>query len=229
MIDRIARSLLVAALLLPIPVGAARAENIKIAQSSSSANNNTPQPPDYKKGWLAIRSDDTTGVARSLNLQASRKVSWREGMRAVDADATGKLVFVAPPVHGFTLIVGNWIAQPGKKQNVKSVEQHIAKMSNRYEVQAFASDPASDFRYWMLAKHGHVERAFAYAGGTMKLLEVVGPPTSDERFSWSQLSKGWIPCEDDVMTVAGRWSVNPTTLASEPPGYFLGVLGQASK
>ena len=59
MSDPTARSLVIATLLVLFLSNASQAENIKIAQSSSSANDNTPQPPDYKKGWVAIRSDDS--------------------------------------------------------------------------------------------------------------------------------------------------------------------------
>jgi hypothetical protein len=66
----------------------------------------------------------------------------------------------------------------------------------------------------MLAKSGHLVRAFAYLGERAEVLTNEGELTQAEQsFNWDQLEEClWTPDEETVMEVAGAWSINPANI-----------------
>src|SRR5207248_4819823 len=54
--------------------------------------------------WLAIRSEDLSAVAKELKLTNLQLSSWSHGV----AETAGtNLLFVAPPIRGWVLVIGN--------------------------------------------------------------------------------------------------------------------------
>ena len=100
----------------------------------------------------------------------------------------------------------------GKPERLKD---YIAELSSSFgEVQAFATHRVSEYHHWVLAKNGKIERCFAYSGTSGEVLNNEGELTDVEKqFPWDKLKTfKWFPDEEDVMTLAGKWSVNPQTI-----------------
>jgi hypothetical protein len=138
-----------------------------------------PVPFGYKMAWMAVKTEKLNDVAAFLKLQNSRPVSWSKGIELA-YDRNAKVVFVTPPIKGWVLIVGWSVVSDAEP--VKSFYNTTEKMSAQFnEVQAFASHRVVEYHLWMLARHGHVVRSFAYVGERGELLDNVGSLTDAEQ------------------------------------------------
>jgi hypothetical protein len=129
----------------------------------------------------------------------------------------------------------------GDEEGVRETEQIIARASQEFgEVQAFATYRVIDYHHWMLAQNGDPIRSFALSGG--QVLTDSGEPTPVElSFGWYPLQVdeedegdeeesdegGDGPNEEDVMKVAGEWSINPQLLGPSTASTGRGVLATA--
>ncbi|MFC7482900.1 hypothetical protein ACFQX7_26965 [Luedemannella flava] len=97
------------------------------------------------------------------------------------------------------------------------------------EVQFFANERVPDYHAWARSRDGEILRAYCFIGERGEIPLFLGEPTPDEtelgkgtrgpNTDWENWSEeecdAWFattPSESDVMTMAGRWSVNPTTI-----------------
>jgi hypothetical protein len=197
-------------------------------KKSSPAVASGPVAFGYKMAWLAVKSGKLADLVSYLNLKDSRSVPWDKGI-ALAYDDSAKLVFVTPPIHGWVLVVGWAAAAIADAEPVKSFYSTISKMSARFgEVQAFATHRIVDYHLWMMAKDGHVIRSLAYLGERGELLDNMGALTEAERklaFS-KEPPEQWNPNEEDVMTVAAGWSLDPTKLNGRSGPAELGEIGR---
>ena len=185
-----------------------------------------PVPFGYKMAWIAVKAEELTDVVTYLKLQNSRPASWSRGIELA-YERNAKVVFVAPPIEGWVLIVGWSVASDAEP--VKSFYNTTEKMSSLFsEVQAFASHRVVEYHLWMLARHGHVVRSFAYVGDRGELLDNKGTLTETEQklVFFKEPQERLHPNEKDVMRVAGGWSIDPSKLTSESGPAELGVFGR---
>src|SRR5207249_3279306 len=97
----------------------------------------------------------------------------------------------------------------------------------------------TEYHHWLLARDGKLLRSFAYVGDQGEVISDKGDltpieaslhinldvpedydPFSDEEDTFHP------PNERDVMTVAGDWSINPTTLDEYVPVPGPGILAE---
>jgi hypothetical protein len=203
----------------------------QITETINSASENYPVSFGYKMGWFAIRSTNIKDVVKTLKLADLRDASWEEGIDIVYRESSDEHVFVTPPIKGWTLVVGFWAMGNGDTNGVRAIEKYITKLSSTCEeVQAFATHRIVEYHHWMLARKEVLIRSFAYLGERGEILSNVGDITSAEKsFKWHLLKKfKWLPGEEDVMKVAGQWSLNPTTNLNDPGdnGMDMGLLAK---
>jgi len=132
-------------------------------------------------------------------------MSWEQGIVSAYKENVDD-VFIAPPVSGWTLVVGWWAAGEGDRRSVRTVEKIVVNLSSRFsEAQGFATHRIVEYHHWILARDGNLVRSFAYVGESGELLANIGSITTAERrlAFWKEPSDRWSPSENDVMTVAG--------------------------
>jgi hypothetical protein len=194
-----------------------------------------PESFGYKIGWLCIKTSDSEGVAKSLGLTAVKPSTWKDGVHSVYGEKRYpyQLIFVTPPLDGWTFAVGSWVAEVGGEtdphQDIAKLEQLAKRLSTEFdEAQAFVSERAIDYHVWILAREGKLLRSFGYVGEEGEVLRNEGTPTDAEKdFAWPTVNKDWFPSEKDVMHVAAKWSLDPTEIKNRSASTTLGILGEA--
>ncbi|WP_158851856.1 hypothetical protein [Saccharothrix deserti] len=169
-------------------------------------------PFGYKCLWLAVAAPDAATVADALGLIRRKRATWSHG---VDL-AYGGSVFVAPPIGPWVLVPGRGLpeaAGPGFLDWVAGLSTRLG------HVQFFQTHRVTGTCAWVLASGGRVSRAYHFDGAGVPLF--VGGVTPDETAlavgttPESPDDEAWwdtVPGEDDVMALAGRWSVDPTSI-----------------
>jgi hypothetical protein len=202
-----------------------------------------PVPFGWSTAWLAIRTRDTLGVIQALALTDFKQVGWQTGIAAIHSDdQSGTHVFVAPPVDGWTFVVGYALPHPAASQDdactqvLKGLAQHFT------ELQYFFSDPTADHIGWSRYQSGKATRRFAAIGadmvlneGTMSdaesalgltLAEVSATPAARTKLRIA--STAFVqPDEEALLKLAGHWSLDPTALTAASAQPSLGFLGRA--
>jgi hypothetical protein len=183
---------------------------------------NIPVPFGYKTSWLAGETDDTEGVVKALGLRHAEQACWSKGLY--------KGTFVAPSILGWTLVEG---VRP--EAGAPLFVAFLEDLSRRFgEVQYFGTHRVVDYHAWAKAVDGRLLRSYAWLGERGQVLQDVGQRTPEEeelgfRFVDRTTVEGdWegveFPREEDVMRIAGRWSLNPLEIdAYESKG--VGYLG----
>jgi hypothetical protein len=187
-----------------------------------------PVPFGYKMTWMAVKTGNPADVVACLDLQNNRTVSWNVGI-GLAYDDQANVVFVAPPLAGWVLTVGWSVAAIADAEPVKSFYKTTEKMSAQFgEVHAFSTHRITEYSLWMLARNGRVLRSFAYVGESGELLDNFGPLTDVEETLdfFKAPQERWNPGEEDVMTVASGWSLDPTKLTSESGPAEFGAVGR---
>ncbi len=188
-------------------------------------------PFGYNMGWLAIHNAGNTALINALNLTEIKETSWDEGIDTIYSDGKHDTVFVTPVDIDWTFVIGLWAIGTGEEDSVHNIERLITKLSAQFEeVQAFATYHVIEYHHWMLAKQGHLVRAFAYLGERAEVLTNEGELTrAEQSFKWDHLEEClWTPDEETVLEISGAWSINPSDLEaimvlSEEPGILAHV------
>jgi hypothetical protein len=194
----------------------------------------TPEPFGYKMAWLAVRSTDVHSVANSLPLTDIKGAGWKEGVNTVYERYTEECLFLTPPMEGWVLVVGLWAEGIGSRP-----ETLISLLSEQFEdVQAFATHRVQEYHHWMWARNGVLLRSYAYLGSEGRVLADYGGPTqaeidlgykkwpTDQEYEVAAAlhpsddddfrdAFWWMPNESTVMKIAGKWSVDPSSLGPE--------------
>jgi len=169
----------------------------------------------HKQAWLAVRDGDTAAVVAALDLRDLGPAPWRT---AIDlAYLTDDRVVATPPLAGaggpWVLVAGRWLllhAYP-------TLDLGALSATLDTEVQLFATNRVSETHRWARAAGGEVLREFEFAE------EVVtwrGEPDDAELATGlpARLDDDVdiLVSEQDVMAVAGAWSVDPTSIDGRP-------------
>jgi hypothetical protein len=180
----------------------------------------------YKCAWMAVRSEQPSEVMDATRLRQDRRVGWAEGIAAAYHDG----IFVSPPVDGWVFVVGFSLLGPGDEAHSDWMRALITAPSRELDtiVQYFGSYRVPEYHAWAEAESGKLVRAYAYVGERMETLGDYGEKTPgevelglnffDERSPEARNDEYWErkdlrdPNEEDVMAVAGKWSINPQTL-----------------
>jgi hypothetical protein len=163
----------------------------------------------YKTGWLAIRDVSARETLRALGCQGVGPIGWDDGVRRAYAE-DGVLVATPPLGDGWTLVMGRWVAS--------RADLDVAQLSTTFdrEVQLFVSHRVVDLHRWDRAIDGVLIRSFEYLGEKGRVTRWHGEPDEPEDSvgvsSAAHLAGQVTVAEDDVMRVAGDWSVDPTSL-----------------
>lgn len=206
-----------------------------------------PWPFGYRTAWLAIRSDDHEGVIDALGLDEVQCVNWRTGISTVyDEDLGNYYVFVAPPVEGWTFVVGLALPHPLGQRFVDNCLPLLDRLARQFdEVQYFFSYPLIEHYAWARYQGGDLKRAFAW--GDEGALWNKGSVTQSERdlglkvFELRRLGgrgraqndndideDAGYPSEKHVLAMAEEWSLNPTRIDRLTIDPALGHVGQVS-
>jgi hypothetical protein len=179
-----------------------------------------------KQAWLAVRVEaDRAGAAEAvlaaLDLRDLGPVPWRDGIDL--AHLTDDRVVAAPPLPGardthWVLATGRWLLRPDNPVDVVGLSARLAT-----EVQFFATHRVTELHRWQRAADGGLIRAFGYVGQTGEVTSWHGDPDPAERAAGlpAELDEDTtvLVGENDVLTVADAWSIDPTALSGRPaPG-----------
>jgi len=176
----------------------------------------------YKSAWLAFRGSTQQQVATALGLAAATAQDWQTAIRATYAD--NPAVAVTPPFHGSD---GNWILATSVA--LLLTEPDVVALSKKVgtEVQYFETERISETHGWAKAVNGRLIRSFQWSGDSGEILKWVGRPDSTEQgfglpdvaIATQATSDAVFDAnidEETVMTLAGRWSVNPQAIEGTP-------------
>jgi hypothetical protein len=196
----------------------------------------------YGMAWLAIRTRDPEAVIEALRLDERAPCNWNSGIGAVYDDWLGAThVFIAPPVHGWTFVVGLPLPHPVGRGFVDKCTPLLVDLGGRFaEVQYFFSYPPIDFYAWARVRDGRLVRAFAVTdegivwnkgrttreerGLGLKLFELRGVQGRKGDAGGELILH---PTEDHVLRLAHRWSLDPTALNTAPAQPGLGYIAVA--
>ncbi len=182
--------------------------------------------------WLAVRGTDLQAVVEELALTDCRPASWSEGV-AAGYDGTKSTVFVTPPLDGWVLVMGTQepLPNPGL----------LARLSTRFgEAQHFATHRGASAGGWSRAIGGDVQRRVEFSDGVLDVAEgtlseieqrigLRGGSQVENRAADddSETSKEQVFLdEEEVLRVAGAWSLDPSTLDSRDEPVAPGTLGR---
>jgi len=192
--------------------------------------------------WLAIRSRAPEAVIEALRLIEPTPCNWNSGVGTVYDDRLGAShVFVTPPVHGWTFVIGLPLPHPVGRGFVDKCTPLLVDLGGRFtEVQYFFSYPPIDFYAWARVCDGRLVRAFAVTdegiawnkgrttreerGLGLKLFELRGVEGRKGDAGGELILH---PTEDHVMRLAHRWSLDPTTLNAASATVDLGYIALA--
>jgi hypothetical protein len=166
-----------------------------------------------KQAWLAVRNGDPAAVRAALGLRDLGPVSWRAGLDL--AYLTDDRVVITPPLDRWVLVTGRWLWRAAGDFPVARLSAELGT-----EVQRYSSYRVAEQHEWERAAHGTLVRSFAYRGGSGELVRWIGDPDEAEAgLGLHDPDDDILVGESDVMRLAGRWSVDPSTLDGRPaPG-----------
>ena len=149
-------------------------------------------------GWMAIRDRSQAEVADFFALSSPRACPWLEG---VSASAKGGVVAVTPPLSG---VGGMWTLVTGSVLLFTPEQTSLVSELLVTEVHYYATDRRLGRLYWCRADDDkRVEGAARMAG-------VEGDDQQAEDDAMAVLD------ETSLTSLAGQYSLDPTTLAGQP-------------
>lgn len=197
----------------------------------------TPDTPvrfGWKIYWLAVPANDVEAVVSALKDADDRfgradavRCNWRSAMDRILANFHNPEVFVAPPVHGWVLLL-NW--RPDDDGDLETYRAVLEGLSEVFgEAYAFGSHRVVSLTMYGVARDGQLLRSVVQADGesfidhgekleaekarnllTMleahELLEDAADQGEEDDI-WQR-----IPGEQTVLDLAAEWSIDPSTL-----------------
>jgi hypothetical protein len=175
----------------------------------------------YKQAWLAVRDGAAGDVALALGLRDLGPVPWRHGVDL--AYLTDDRVAVTPPLAGagaslWLLVTGRWLVSPHSPVDTTTLSAALGT-----EVQLYVTHRVVELHRWERAVDGTLMRAFQYVGEAGEIMDWRGQPDDAELAAGLPMTPDSVAevlvSEMDVMRIASRWSVDPTSLEGRPaPG-----------
>jgi hypothetical protein len=162
---------------------------------------------------LAAKSDAPERVAEAAGVTGLRRAaSWQDGVAAVHAESGDEpSCLVAGPIDGWVLVASTRLPHlRGENALAPLLERASARLDGA-EVQAFASLPMQSYAAWARARAGKVVRSF-YGSGAEDAGREAGDATEAERELGLPGDDPSKTSADDVLAVAARWSLDPTSI-----------------
>jgi len=201
----------------------------------------SPHAFGYNTAWLAVRTENTSALADVLGLEQVRAANWRSGIATTYDDRfSDSLLFVSPPVDGWSFVVGIALPTPVGRRFVDKAMPLLLDLAKIYpEVQYFVTCPPIGLTAWARLAGGRLMRA--YAAGEDGVLWNKGKASKDEPAVATRARAGrartgedvgaedpaHVPGEDDVLRLAGLWSLDPTKLEQVGRKLGPGLIGEA--
>lgn len=192
----------------------------------------------YKIVWIAVKTDDKSGLSKILGLKNSKPSNWKSGIE----NAYENSVFITPQIDKWTLVVGMGLPLGDSKESIKKLEKILNELSSEFEeAQFFGTHRVVEYHNWMKSVNGKIERIYSYIGESMENIKVYGNLTALEKklnlfnsFSEEAKSDEYFEREDLdyadeelVMKIAENWSINPTKLTERTDiKKELGIVGK---
>jgi hypothetical protein len=176
----------------------------EVAARLVSARRLTPRqaPSDVgfgpKSAWLAVRGLAVADLVDALGLVDTLPIDGADGI----AWAMGEGVVVLMPVDDWTLAAGRDV--------MLAEDLDVVELSERLDtaVQLFRTHRVVDVHEWRWADRGTLVRSAEFEAGRDPEWMTTGEPTPGE----ADVGLPDLPTEDDVLAVAGEWSIDPTML-----------------
>jgi hypothetical protein len=182
--------------------------------------------------WVAIKSSRVSAVQAALCLHNPTPCSWGEGL----ARLPNRKLFVAPPVRGWILVVGQGLPDPS--EDIDRCFHFLTKLSRSLgQVQYFSVNRSLNHHAWVRVDRGQVRRAYAWAGDTLWNQGLITQPEIDlglKCFEYGQ-SAGTAASQtvadqrasnsEKILPLAARWSFDPTSIGESALRVGLGVAG----
>lgn len=202
-------------------------------QSLKAGRTFKPSMFEIPTRWLAIKSTNLQIVQSALCMHNPAPCSWEEGL----ARAHRQKLFIAPPIGGWILAIGSNLPDPS--EDVDESFHFLLDLSRKLgEVQFFSFNRVLQHHAWVKANHGHVLRAYAWAGG---VLWNQGPKTHAEIalglkcFNYGEDEPRLFGAHDvlranteKVSLLAARWSLDPTAINVTRMEKSQGIAGEFS-
>ncbi len=183
-------------------------------RSEIAQDGGLPKPFGCKYHWIVIDTSDTKAVAAALGLRDVRPTTW--DINPYDPEG----VFISPSVLGWTFVLGLRVGFYYGLSDL-SFFTLLEGLSRRFgEVQYFATHRGVGLDAWVKAVAGRIIRVYCESEngvidqGELTLEEEElgfsrrsNSSTSDDDFEGIKLVG-----EEDVMRLAGKWSINPQEL-----------------
>ncbi|KUO63963.1 MAG: hypothetical protein APF80_16235 [Alphaproteobacteria bacterium BRH_c36] len=202
----------------------------------------SPKSFGYKMAWLAVRTEDSAGLARVLGLDCRMAANWNSGIGTVYDDVLGgSHIYVTPSVDGWTFVIGLGLPHPVGAAFVDKLTPLLLSLSRQYrDVQYYFTYPLIDFFAWARAKDGKLVRAFAV--NDEGVVWNKGRITKEERALGLRLFElrgvrerhgdtggelVMYPTEDQVLQVARGWSLDPTCIEASSDVGGPGIIAPA--
>ncbi len=181
-----------------------------------------PIPFGYKCSWLAIKTDEPEAVVTSLGLAGVQKCNWAKGIAA----AYKGDVFVTPVVQGWVLVVSIALPEIPDQKRGDELTPLIKVLGKKFsDVQYFGTHRVVGYHAWLRAKDGEIVRRYAYLGERGETLRDDGKRTEEEKKLGLVYGDSKFPSEQDVMKLAGAWSIDPVSLDELKLAKSVGYLG----
>jgi hypothetical protein len=206
----------------------------------------TPRPFGYKMHLYALKTDQTQEVAEAFTLKDPQSINWEFGFemaypighRGKRYNANRQLIFVCPPVNGWTLVVGYGVPYLDMDSTSESHSFYLTLSERFGEAQFFDSLRLVDKYTWVKAVEGTLVRGYSMtADGQIMSFGELSPaeaalgfelPTSDnlppDCDEWPE-NVGFVS-EKTVLRIAGSWSVNPIDFEKYHVRPALGLVGE---
>lgn len=204
-----------------------------------SATPDLPVSFGRKTLWIAVPTEETADVVQCLGLSDAQPSNWHSGFAAASRYPSD-YVFVTPAVQGWVFALGTGLPDPSDPMTFSRWQSLLISLSTRFgRALFFASHRVSSYSAWAVFQGGRQLRLFAYAD---QIIHNAGDPLPDEAVLMAHLPDPdspeaatddyWerqdlrAPDEDDVLTLAASWSVDPSKieLLQLPPS--VGTVGQ---
>ncbi|MBU2665027.1 hypothetical protein KOI35_16100 [Actinoplanes bogorensis] len=116
--------------------------------------------------WMCVPTTDRAGVLSALGLELLRRSSFDEAGEIINAlahehDETISLVFVTPPIDGWTAVIGPW-CDAFNARRAPDARALVERLSVAFgEAHAFYFGSQNDGNGWMIARDGETVRLCA--------------------------------------------------------------------
>ena len=195
----------------------------KIPERYKHLGSRNPDKPinfGIKTIWCAVKSDNHLIIADFLKFDKTKTCNWIEG--TIRAYEWG--VFIMPAINNWVIIHGWGLPIPNTQNDMRNSDKFLNSLSKEFgEAQMFGNHRVSSSAFWMKSEKGELKRIYIVGDGTGGM---IGEPTEIER-KWNLIDcsspkiddkeyrdNHLYPGEDEVIEVAGNWSVNPMEIES---------------